>query len=109
LGLDLQAAVLTLTARNRISRRDMSELAAELFGVAMSVGAVQAICQLTADALEIPHQQLVDLVLCSPAINVDETGWYTAAQERTLWSASTPQAAIFRRSPAFVAVMMFDG
>ena len=95
-GLDLQAAVLTLTARNRISRRDMSELAAELFGVDMSVGALQAICQRAGDALEVPHQQLVDLVLCSPAINVDETGWYTAAQERTLWSASTQQAAIFR-------------
>ena len=95
-GIDLQAAVLTLTARNRVSRRDMSELALELFGVGMSVGAIDAICQRAANALEVPHQQLVDLVLSSPAVNVDETGWYTAAEERTLWSASTPEAAIFR-------------
>jgi transposase len=95
-GIDLQAAVLTLTARNRVSRRDMSELALELFGVGMSVGAIDAICKRAANALEVPHQQLVDLVLSSPAVNVDETGWYTAAEERTLWSASTPEAAIFR-------------
>lgn len=31
-GPGLQAAVVTMTARNRVSRRDMSELAADLFG-----------------------------------------------------------------------------
>jgi transposase len=29
-------------------------------------------------------------------LNVDETGWFTAAQGRTLWTATTPAAAIFR-------------
>ena len=37
-GPELQAAVVTMTARNRVSRRDMSELAGELFGIGMSVG-----------------------------------------------------------------------
>ncbi len=32
-GTDLQAAVVTMTARNRVSRRDMSELARDLFGL----------------------------------------------------------------------------
>ena len=44
-GTDLQAAVVTMTARNRVSRRDMSELARDLFGLRLSVGAVDAICQ----------------------------------------------------------------
>lgn len=95
-GTDLQAAVVTMTARNRVSRRDMPELARELFGLGLSVGAVDAICQRASAALEKPHQQLVAKVLASPAVNVDETGWYTAHEERTLWSASTPEAAIFR-------------
>jgi hypothetical protein len=43
----LQAAVVALTARNRISRRDMSELLWELFGVRISVGAIDEICQQT--------------------------------------------------------------
>jgi transposase len=95
-GANLQAAVVTLTARNRISRRDMSELAGELFGIALSVGAVDAICQRASDALELPHEQLTESVLCSRAVNIDETGWSTWGEQRTLWTATTPQAAVFR-------------
>jgi hypothetical protein len=35
-------------------------------------------------------------VLSSPAVNLDETGWCTAGDARTLWTATTPDAAIFR-------------
>lgn len=95
-GVGVQAAVVTLTARNRVSRRDMPELAWELFGLGISSGAVDAICQRAAAALAEPHTALVDKVLCAPVLNVDETGWCTAAEARTLWSASTADAAIFR-------------
>jgi transposase len=74
----LQAAVVTLTARNRVSRRDMSELAADLFGLGLSVGAVDAICQRAALALLEPHERLLGGVLSCPAVNIDETGWFTA-------------------------------
>jgi transposase len=39
---------------------------------------------------------LVEKVLGSPAVNVDETGWFTAHDPRTLWTATTRWAAIFR-------------
>jgi transposase len=95
-GTGLQAAVVTLTARNRVSRRDMPELAQELFGLQISSGAVDAICQRAAAALEVPHETLVQKVLSSPAVNLDETGWFTAHEQRTMWTATTPQAAIFK-------------
>lgn len=95
-GPRLHAAVLTLTARNRVSRRDMSELARELFGISLSVGAVEAICARGSSALQEPHEALVSWVLRSAAVNVDETGWTTAGEGRTLWTATTPDAAIFR-------------
>jgi transposase len=95
-GPRLQAAVMTLTARNRISRRDMSELARELFGVSLSVGAADAICQRGSTALAEPHEALVASVLQAPAVNVDETGWTTAGNTRTLWTATIPKAAVFR-------------
>ena len=44
-GPRLRAAIVTLTARNRISRRAASELARELFGVGLSSGSVDVICQ----------------------------------------------------------------
>ncbi len=95
-GPRLAAAIVSMTARNRISRRDMTELARELFGIGLSVGAVDAICQRAAAALLSPHAQLVQAVLSSPAVNLDETGWHTAGEGRTLWTATTPEAAIFR-------------
>ena len=94
-GPRLQAAIVTLTARNRISRRDLSELARELFGIRLSIGTVDAICRRSALALAEPHQALVGSVLRSAAVNV-ATGWVTAGNNRTLWTATTPEAAIFR-------------
>ena len=42
-GMGVQAAVVTLTARNRVSRRDLPALAQELFGLGLSAGAADAI------------------------------------------------------------------
>ena len=95
-GPRAQAATVTLSARNRISRRDMAELARDLFGLQISVGTVDAICQRASSALGEPHERLSASVLDSPALNVDETGWRTAGQGRTLWTATTSAAAIFR-------------
>jgi len=74
----------------------MSELLGELFGVAISVGAIDQICQHTSLLLASPHERLASQVLGSGAVNVDETGWYLAGENRTMWTAATPQAAIFR-------------
>jgi len=95
-GPRLAAAVVTMTARNRVSRRDMSELARELFGIGLAIGTVDAICQRASVALAGPHEQLVASVLDCPVVNVDETGWSTAGDARTMWTATNERAAIFR-------------
>jgi transposase len=95
-GPSLQAALVAMTARNRVSRRDMSELAGELFGIGLSVGSVDAICQRASAALALPHERLLASVLESGAVNVDETGWFRAGDARTMWTATTPCAAVFR-------------
>ena len=68
---------MTLTARHRVSRRGISELARDLFGVTLSTGAADAICQHASEALAGPHLQLQDWVLDQSAVHVDETGWRT--------------------------------
>jgi transposase len=95
-GANLQAAVVTLTARNRISRRDMAELAGELFGIRLSTGAVDAICQRASQALADPHAQLQDWLLGQGVLHVDETGWRTAGDSRALWAATNTGAALFQ-------------
>ena len=53
-GPRLQAAVATLSVRNRITRRDVVELCEQLFGSRISTGTVDAILRRIADALERP-------------------------------------------------------
>ena len=95
-GSRLQAAVVTLTARHRVSRRGITELARDLFGVSLSTGAVDAICQRASAALAGPHLQLEDWVLDQPAVHVDETGWRTRGEGCALWTATTPTAAFLQ-------------
>ena len=95
-GPRLQGAVVTLTARHRVSRRGISELARDLFGVTLSTGSADAICQRASEALAGPHCQLQDWVLDQGAIHVDETGWRTRGEGRALWTASTAQATFLQ-------------
>lgn len=94
-GPRFRAAIVTLTARNRVSRRGITELARDLFGVALSTGTVDAICQNTSAALEDSYRLLRGWILARDAVHVDETGWRTAGDSRALWTATTPGASIF--------------
>ena len=95
-GPRLQAAVATLAVRNRVSRRDTVELMAELFGARISAGSVDQILTRTADALELPHQELVRAMRRAGRLNIDETGWRLKGTRRTLWGAFTETLAVYR-------------
>lgn len=94
-GPRLQAAIALLSVRNRISRRDASELCGELFGCEVSIGSVDAICQRASGALAEPYAGLREAVKDASVICVDETGWRCAGQRRTLWGALTDSFAAF--------------
>lgn len=98
-GPRLEAAVATLSVRNRLSRRDLVELLDELFGCALATGTVDGILQRTGAALEIPYQGLRDEIRGAAAVNVDETGWRLRGGKRTLWGAFTARAAVMRIAP----------
>jgi transposase len=84
-GPRLQAAITTLSVRNRVSRSDAVELTEELFGARISSGTVDGILTRTAQALAEPHADLLQRLRAAAALNVDETGWRTAGQRRALW------------------------
>ena len=95
-GPRLQAAVVTLAVRNRVSRRDTSELTRELFGVELATGSVDAIIQRAGEALAGPYTRLEQEIKSAAVVNIDETGWKTAGGSRALWGALTSQTAVFR-------------
>jgi transposase len=95
-GPRLQAAIVTVAVRNRVSRRDTTEFVRELFGVELATGSVDAIVQRTGTALAAPHTRLEQQIKSAPVVNIDETGWKTAGGSRTLWGALTGRTAVFR-------------
>jgi transposase len=98
-GPRLQAAVATLAIRNRVSRRDLVELARELFGVELATGTVDAIVQRTGEALAGPYTALQTTIRGSAALNLDETGWRLRGGKRTLWGAFNTTHALLRVAP----------
>lgn len=93
-GPRLQAAIALLSVRNRISRRDASELCGELFGSEISVGPVDAVCQRASGTLAEPYARCARRSR-TPRSSAYETGWRNAGCKRTLWGALT------RTSPPF--------
>lgn len=93
-GPRLQAAIVTLSVRNRISRRDVVELCEQLFASRISTGTVDAILARTADALTGPCEDLLDRVRAAGAVNMDETGWRLRGTQRALWGMFTERHAI---------------
>ena len=98
-GPRLQAAVATLAVRNRVSRRDTTELLRELFGAELATGSVDAIVSRVGVALAGSYADLQAEIERSQVLNVDETGWRTAGERRTLWGALSARAAVFRIAP----------
>jgi transposase len=99
-GPRLQAALLTLAVRNRLSRRDTTELARELFGVELSTGSVDTVIQRAGEALAGPHTRLEQEIKSAPVVNIDETGWKSAGARRSLWGALTSTTAVLRIAPS---------
>jgi transposase len=98
-GPRLQAAVAALSVRNRVSRRDVVELAEELFAARVSTGSIEAILARASEALADPYEDLLTRVRGARALNVDETGWRTAGERRALWGAFTKRHAFFAVAP----------
>jgi transposase len=94
-GPRLQAAIALLSLRHRVSRRGVCELAAELFGCRLSIGAIDAICQRASAALQDPYLQLRAEIKDADVVCLDETGWRQAGQPRTLWAAITARHTAF--------------
>ena len=90
------AAIVTLSVRNRVSRRDVVELCEQLFRARISIGTVDAMIARAGDALEDPYDDLLGRVRRSKSVNMDETGWRLQGQKRALWGAFTTRHAVLR-------------
>jgi transposase len=94
-GPRLQAVIALLSSRYRLSRREVAAVCADLLGVDIAVGSVDAVCQATAQALAVPVAELQAAVQQAAAVNADETSWRLAGQRCWLWVAVSAVATVF--------------
>jgi transposase len=93
-GPRLQALFATLAGAYRLGQRPIRQLAADLFGLSVSLGMVAKLQQQTAAALAEPVAALREHVRTRSA-NVDETGWRESGRKAWLWTAVTQLVTVF--------------
>jgi transposase len=94
-GPRLMAVVALLTGRYRLSRREVQQLLADLWGVTLSLGAVTNQEQAESAALAPMVAEVRAAVQQAGLANIDETSWRQEKHRAWLWTAVTPNLTAF--------------
>jgi transposase len=94
-GPRLATTLAYLSGCQHLSQRGLEDVTEAVFGVPVSVGAVNALQDQMSRALERPHQEIARVVERADVKHVDETGWKQAGQKRWLWTAVSASAVYF--------------
>ena len=90
-----QAVLATLAGGYRLSKRQIQQLASDLFGLTISIGMISKLERQSAAALAEPYQELARSVQQAEAVNIDETGWREDRHKAWLWVTMTAMATVF--------------
>jgi len=90
-----QAVLATLAGAYRLSKRQIQQLTADLFGLTISTGMISKLEKQSAAALAEPYRELAESVLEAEAVNIDETGWRECRRKAWLWVTVTALATVF--------------
>jgi transposase len=99
-GPRLEAHVAVMAGVYRLSRRQIVELLGEMFGCAISVGAVDATIMRVSAMLADPWRELRDAVRHAQAVHADETSWRLRGETNWLWVAASALMACYRIDPS---------
>lgn len=94
-GPRLQAMIAMFSGAYRLSKRNVEQIAADCFGLQISLGSISNLESATSDALAEPVGEVLEYVKSAPAVHVDETSWRVDKRRAWLWVAATPLVAAF--------------
>ena len=83
----------------RLSRRQVREVCENVFGIPISVGAVDAAIMRMSQVLKDPWEKLREYIQQAELVHADETGWRLSGAQQYLWLASGALAVCFRIDP----------
>jgi transposase len=94
-GPYLQAVLSTLAGGYRLSKRQVQQMASDLFGLSIATGMVSKLERLSATALEAPYNEVATGVHDAPAASIDDTSWREDRRKAQLWVAVTALTTVF--------------
>jgi len=94
-GPYLQAVLAMFSGAYRLSKRQIQQLSADLFGLAISTGMISKLERRSAEVLEAPYNELAVSVHSAKAVNIDETSWRENRMKAWLWVTVTRIATVF--------------
>jgi transposase len=109
-GPRLTASLSYLTGNLGLSKRNVEELAADLFGAPISLGTIANLEQEVSAALKPAHQEVLQAVRQAEVKFADETSWKLWGKLCWLWAAATANMVAFvihpKRSAAGLAALL---
>lgn len=116
IGPMLTGTLSYLTGSLGLSKRNVEELAADVFRAPIALGTIANLEQEVSAALAVPHQQACAAVRQAEIAFADETSWKLWGKLCWLWAAATTTVAVFvihpKRSALGMAAILgteFDG
>jgi transposase len=94
-GPYLQAVLSTLAGGYRLSKRQVQQIASDLFGLSIATGMVSKLEQQSATVLEAPYNGLALDVHDAPAASIDDTSWREDHRKAPLWVVVTALTTAF--------------
>ena len=95
-GPCLTAVVVMLTGVYHLSRRKTQKLLAELFGIAVSLGAISAMEQRASEALAAAHDEALREVQYAGVKHTDATSWTRGGKLMSLWTLASAAATVYQ-------------
>jgi transposase len=94
-GPHLRAVLAMFAGAYRLSKRQIRQVAADLFTLSISAGMISKLERQSAVALEAPYNELAMAVHGAKATNIDETSWRERLCKVWLWATVTPFFTVF--------------
>ena len=94
-GPYLQAVLSTLAGGYRLSKRQVQQMAGDLFGLSIATGMVPKLERQSATALEVPYNEVALGIHDAPAVSIDDTSWREDRRKAQLWVAVTALTTVF--------------
>jgi len=94
-GPYLQAVLATMAGAYRLSKRQIQQLASDLFGLSISTGMISKLERQSAGALEAPYNELATAVHTAAVIHADETSWREQRGKAWLWATVAGLITVF--------------